>query len=160
MLDSYIDLFKTKIEKMENKVRKFKLISLSMLYGKYVWGSEKPEESDCSGTVCLPLLIMGYNIRVTADRLKELFKENAKGYDENEVQAIFYLKDGIAKHVTPMVGKGMVVNAQGGEEIRLEKAMDVVQRYEAKGYKAVIKKLDFKDLEGIDEVHGLDEELA
>ena len=160
MLDNYIDLFKKKIEKIENKVRKFKLISLSMLYGKYVWGSETPEESDCSGTVCLPLMVMGYKIRVTAERLRQLFKEKAEEYDENEVQAIFYIKEGKAKHVTPIVGEGMVVNAQGGEEIRLEKALDVIKRYKTRGYEAEIKKLSFADLEGLNEVYGLDEELS
>lgn len=165
LIDNYFKLFEQKIEQLkdknvlETKVRLFKLISLSMLYGQYVWGSEKPEETDCSGTVCLPLMILGYNVRVTAQRLRELFKERAKEYSENDVQAIFYIKDGKAKHVTPVVGEGMVVNAQGGKEVKLEKALDVIKRYKERGYEAEIKKLDFNDIENIDEVHGLDEEL-
>jgi hypothetical protein len=160
MIDNYIELFKKKIEKMENKVRKFKLISLSMLYGEYKWGEETPESSDCSGTICLPLMVMGYSVRVTAERLRQLFKETAFEYSDNELQAVFYIKDSKAKHVTPIIGEGMVVNAQGGKEIKLEKALDVIKRYKDKGYKIELRKLDFKDLENIDEVHGLDKELV
>lgn len=160
MLKEYINLFENKIDKMENKVRKFKLIALSQLYGKYSWGSEKVEETDCSGTVCLPLMILGYPIRVTAARLEELFKEEATEYSENEVQAVFYSKDNKVKHVTPIVGEGMIVNASGyKEEIKLEKAIDVIKEYKNRGYTAKIKKLNFDDLEGVEEVYGLDEEL-
>ena len=161
MLNEYINLFEKKIEKMENKVRKFKLITLSQLFGKYTWGSENVEETDCSGTVCLPLMILGYPIRVTAARLEELFKEEATEYSENEVQAIFYFKDGKVKHVTPIVGEGMIVNASGyKEEIKLEKAINVIKEYKERGYTSKIKKLNFSDLEGIEEVFGLDEELS
>ena len=166
ILDNYFDLFKEKIKVLKDKnvieseVRLFKLIALSMLYGKYQWVSEKPEETDCSGTVCLPLMILGYPIRVTAERLRELFKEKATDYSENEVQAVFYIKDNKAKHITPVVGEGMVVNAQGGKEVKLEKALDVIKRYKERGYKAEIKKLDFEDIKGIEEVFGLDDELS
>jgi len=133
---------------------RFRAFALKLLGAPYLWGAEGPEGTDCSGTVCFSLWMMGHNIRVTADVLyRELFIKPAKEYLEDEIQAVFYvatknqvygpgkvLKVGQARHVTPLVGRNVVLNA--GEHVTLETAAYICQWFETRDCTAVWRTMD------------------
>ena len=106
---------------------KFRAYALQMLDAEYAWGKENVFGSDCSGTVCLPLMLLGYSIRTTADTLyRKVFTESVAEKDRNDaskIMAVFYLtntpmqrrgtelpKD-YGRHVTPVVGEWVVLEA-------------------------------------------------
>lgn len=69
----------------------------------YVWGTQSPKESDCSGSVCTAMsLATGRAVRTTADGLyKEFFTEDAADLSDGKfLYAAFFLdKHGRAVHV-------------------------------------------------------------
>ena len=105
------------------EAEKFRAFALQMLEAQYAWGQENLFGSDCSGTVCLPLMLLGYAIRTTADRLyRMVFTEAVSQGQQNDlskIMAVFYvtntavadrrrgweLPEGYARHVTPVVGE-------------------------------------------------------
>ena len=111
------------------EAEKFRALALQMLEAQYVWGKENLYGSDCSGTVCLPLMLLGYAIRTTADQLYRLvFTDPVREKDKRDfskIIAVFYLTKervadtrrsmelpkGYARHVTPVVGEWVVLEA-------------------------------------------------
>lgn len=97
----------------------------------YEWGKENLAGADCSGTVCYPLIRMGYRIRTTADDLyRRIFTrpvhDAAAETDPERVLAVFYvmrekwekldgteMPAGAVRHVTPVVGQYVVLHADG-----------------------------------------------
>ena len=63
----------------------------------YGWGKENLLECDCSGSVCLPLLMMEYDIRMTADDLyRQVFTDIPTEVEQEapkKVMAVFYGDD-------------------------------------------------------------------
>jgi hypothetical protein len=107
---------------------------LASLYSgtEYKGGKESFEsDADCSGTVCGPLLMLGYNIRTTADGLyRHIFTKSVKMIpdvleDPERVFALFFLTNqsrihfdrevpaGYAIHVAPIVGRYTALHAHG-----------------------------------------------
>lgn len=114
---------------------RFRFWCMTLIGLPYLWGQENPiTGTDCSGSVCFPLLMMGYRIRVTADVLfRELFtSEETPGYDRHAIEAVFCtattdqthgdrtVSKGTAIHVMPIVGEGVVVNA-AYPEVQIER---------------------------------------
>lgn len=114
----------------------------------YEWGGEDITGADCSGTVCGPLMMMGWRIRGTADDLyKLIFTNNVRKNNRDEFSdcpmAIFYVSDvewtklsgkvmpaGTVRHVTPVVGYNVVLQASWVKDhIRLYDADTIVKRY-------------------------------
>ncbi len=107
--------------------QKFRAYALQMLDAQYAWGRENVFGSDCSGTVCLPLMLLGYSIGTTADTLyRRVFTEAVVDRDQNDpskIMAVFYLTNApavrrgkelpkdYARHVTPVVGEWVVLEA-------------------------------------------------
>lgn len=98
------------------------------LYGglPYMGGKENfTYGADCSGTVCGPLYLMGYDIRCTANDLyRELFTDEVSNFEPNdEIVAVFYktqalrehfgvqVSPGYVTHVAPVIGRYVVQNA-------------------------------------------------
>ena len=126
----------------------------------YKWGWENPEGTDCSGTVCYPLIMTGYKIRTTADDLyRKIFTKPVSQVSEvdlNRVLAVFYVMQrawtkldgtkmpaGSVRHVTPVVGEYVVLHADWNKnEILLKTAKSVRLDYEARGAKAVWRELN------------------
>ncbi|MCQ2596006.1 MAG: hypothetical protein MJ196_12160 [Treponemataceae bacterium] len=89
---------------------------------KYSLGKENRLMSDCSGSVCLGLLLAtGCSIRVTADYLyRKFFTEKTGG--EGDIKAAFFIsaynqnlggsfyKAGVVSHVAGFAGKDVVLN--------------------------------------------------
>jgi hypothetical protein len=136
-----IQAWKHRVDSAE-KAEVFRSYASLLLDAPYVWGSEGPEGTDCSGTVCFPLWLMGYNIRVSADVLyKELFTIKPKNeMDLSKIMAVFYITKvekthydrivpaGTATHVTPVVGHNVVLNA--AETVTLDTAREVREYFE------------------------------
>lgn len=127
----------------------------------YEWGKETPWGTDCSGTVCYPLIRMGFKIRTTADDLyKRVFTINvpdSKLQDLSRVMVVFYIATkpwtklsgekmpaGSARHVTPVVGRYVVCQANWKQDkIYLDTAYNVRVNMEP-GCEAVWREIDWK----------------
>ena len=88
-----------------------------MQFLKYESGKENLLRSDCSGSVCLALLLAtGCSIRVTADALYRIYFTLVVEDDEG-IQAAFFLnKDGKAVHIAGYMGHGLFMNESSIEE--------------------------------------------
>jgi hypothetical protein len=141
-------------------VQKYRKFALDLEGLPYRWGSENPLlGTDCSGSVCYPLLAMGYQIRTTADDLmNRLFTITPRAeYTLDKIMAVFYVTRkakqhgdrevpaGTAVHVTPVVGLYVVLNA--GDPVKLMTAKAVRMWYEKKNCDAVWREIDFQALE-------------
>ncbi len=134
----------------------FRLFAGLLLDAPYAWGEEHPGGTDCSGTLAFPLYLMGYNVRLTADGfLRHIYRVEAQNLsDLGQIAAVFYVARtrrrhgsrivdaGTAVHVTPVVGQGVVLNAQAGKLARLQAAGIVADEYARKGCDAVRRRLD------------------
>lgn len=132
----------------------------------YEWGKENPYGTDCSGTICYPLMRMGYKIRTTADELyRKLFTITPRNdLDLEKVMAVFYVMQkawtklsgelmpaGSVRHVTPVVGRYVVVDADySRDQIVLKTAKEVRLEVEAKGAVAVWKELNWESVKRYD----------
>ena len=85
------------------------------LYGglPYMGGKENfIYGADCSGCVCGPLYLMGYDIRCTADDLyHKIFTEEVVDHEaRDEIQAAFYITREPTRHFDQMVPAGHVTH--------------------------------------------------
>ncbi len=134
----------------------FRKFALDLLEAPYVWGGENMLGTDCSGSICFPLLCMGYRIRSTADDLlKNVFTHYVSNeLDLDKIMAVFYVtrkqrnhgdrkvKKGTAIHVTPVVGKYVVLNA--GNPVILSTAKQIRLWYEKRDCEAVWREINME----------------
>ena len=129
-----------------------------MQFLKYESGKENLTSSDCSGSVCLALLLAtGYAIRVTADSLyrKYFTKKNP---DKNDIQAAFFItlydrklgsrvyKENEVCHVAGVCGKDVVLNCvEPYSELR--SLNDMKPYYQANDYRIIIRGLNRETLQ-------------
>jgi len=159
--------------KMSEK-EKFVYFLLLQYRSPYGWGKENPITADCSGSVCLALMMAtGLSIRTTADGLlKKFFTIRNPGKDL--LQAAFFItrtdkrhgsriaKKGEAVHVAGLIGDNVIFNAvEPYAEIRTLESVKL--EYGFKGCDTVIRGLDMQALktahrDGTD-LFGLDAEL-
>ena len=145
----------------------------------YEWGKENPYGTDCSGTVCYPLIRMGHEIRATADALyRKIFTIPVGDEDDldlDKIISVFYVMQkswlklsgeimpkGTVRHVTPVVGRYAVCDADWGrDQIILKTAKEVRVDFESKGAIAIWREINWdavKKYEG-KLFYGLDKEL-
>lgn len=93
-----------------DKYRYFLLMQYRSPYG---WGKENPMTADCSGSVCLALMMAtGLTVRTTADGLlKEFFTVKAPKSDD--IQAAFFIARTDRKHGDRIAKKGEAVHVAG-----------------------------------------------
>ena len=129
-----------------------------MQFLKYESGKENLTSSDCSGSVCLALLLAtGCAIRVTADSLyrKYFTKKNP---DKNDIQAAFFItlydrklgsrvyKENEVCHVAGVCGKDVVLNCvEPYSELR--SLNDMKPYYQANDYRIIVRGLDRETLQ-------------
>ena len=129
-----------------------------MQFLKYESGKENLTSSDCSGSVCLALLLAtGCAIRVTADSLyrKYFTKKNP---DKNDIQAAFFItlydrklgsrvyKENEVCHVAGVCGKDVVLNCvEPYSEFR--SLNDMKPYYQANDYRIIVRGLDRETLQ-------------
>ncbi len=127
----------------------------------YEYGKETPLGADCSGTISYPLIKMGYKIRTTADELcRKIFTDRVAEKDEldlDRIMAVFYVMNkpwtklsgekmpvGTVRHVTPVVGRYVVCDADWGrDQIILKTAKDVRMQFEGIGANAVWREINW-----------------
>ena len=91
--------------KMSEK-EKFVYFLLLQYRSPYGWGKENPVTADCSGSVCLALMMAtGFSIRTTADGLlKKFFTIRNPGKDL--LQAAFFITRTDKRHGSRIAKKG------------------------------------------------------
>ncbi len=129
----------------------------------YEWGKETPYGADCSGTVCYPLIKMGLYIRGTAQQLyASIFTRLVRPVNEldmDRVLAVFYVMPkpwkkldgtpmpaGSVRHVTPVIGRYCVIDADWErDQILIKTAKEVRVYLEGFGAEAVWRELNLEN---------------
>lgn len=129
-----------------------------MQFLHYVSGKENLLEADCSGSVCLALLLAtGCSIRVTADALYRKFftKKNSEAGD---IKAAFFISnydrklgnrlyhEGECAHVAGVAGTDVVLNCVEPYAV-LRSLSDMRPVYNAMDYTVVVRGLDRRALQ-------------
>ncbi|MDR2865240.1 MAG: C40 family peptidase [Spirochaetaceae bacterium] len=142
---SIFELEQKQFEAM-SEAERFVYFLLLQYKGKYLWGKETPEGSDCSGAVCLALCAStGLLIRTTANDLyKRVF---TKPQTKNGINAAFFIdKKNTAVHVAGLLDEGVVLNSQE-PTARIRALPDISKWFEKEGCRTEIRGLDRAALE-------------
>ena len=136
-----------------SEVQRYQYYLGRMQFLLYTSGKENLLESDCSGSVCLALLLStGCSIRVTADALYRKFFTK-KNPDKNDIQAVFFIsnydrrlggrlyKEGECAHVAGVAGTDVVLNCVEPCAV-LRSISDMRPVYNAMDYTVVVRGLD------------------
>lgn len=129
-----------------------------MQFLKYELGKENLQQTDCSGSVCLALLLStGCSIRVTADALyKNYF--TVKNPEKDDIKAAFFItlydrkmgnrlyKEDEVCHVAGICGTDVVLNCVEPYSV-LRSLSDMKPFYQANDYKVVVRGLNREALE-------------
>lgn len=129
-----------------------------MQFLKYELGKENLHQTDCSGSVCLALLLStGCSIRVTADALyKNYF--TVKNPEKDDIKAAFFItlydrklgtrlyKEDEVCHVAGICGTDVVLNCVEPYSV-LRSLSDMKPFYQANDYKVVVRGLNREALE-------------
>ena len=153
---------------------KFRYFLMLQYRSPYGWGKENPMTADCSGSVCLALMMAtGLKVRTTADGLlRKFFTE--KVVSKDGITAAFFLartdrkhgnriaKKGEAVHVAGLLGEGVAFNCvEPFAEIRTLESLKL--EYGFRGCDVIVRGLNRGALEKAskegNELFGLDEEL-
>jgi len=143
---------KRKFERM-NELQKFIYFLLKQFGSPYGWGKENPEESDCSGAICMALFAAtGFLIRTTADDLyKRVFTEQYPKPDQ--IRAVFFLTKknqqhgdrmvaaGTATHIAGILEDGILFNSQE-PYAKVRKIIEVSDWYQRNGYEVAVRGLN------------------
>ena len=140
------------------EVQRYQYYLGRMQFLHYVSGKENLLEADCSGSVCLALLLAtGCGIRVTADTLYKKFFTK-KNPDKSDIQAVFFISnydrklgnrlyhEGECAHVAGLAGTDVVLNCVEPYAV-LRSVSDMRPVYNAMDYTVVVRGLDRKALQ-------------
>lgn len=146
------------IYNMEDEGERVAYLVRLLWHSDYVWGGEHLGGTDCSGSICFALNLLGYPVRVSADYMmknycKDIVKEPQPG------DLIFYLKssDGRAYHVAVVSDNLNVLNAQDSFIDTPVSRSYVTQRLN--DGRMVIRRLDFDAIKAKPVSYGLDKEM-
>ena len=140
------------------EVERYRYFLGRMQFLKYESGKENLTSSDCSGSVCLALLLAtGCAIRVTADSLYRKYFTK-KSPDKNDIQAAFFItlydrklgsrvyKENEVCHVAGLCGRDVVLNCvEPYSELR--SLSDMKPYYQANDYRIIVRGLDREALQ-------------
>ncbi len=141
-----------------NETERYRYFLGRMQFLRYESGKENMISSDCSGSVCLALLLAtGCSIRVTADALfKKYFTK--KNPEKNDIQAAFFItlydrklgnrlyKENEVCHVAGVCGTDVVLNCVEPYSV-LRSLSDMKPFYQANDYRVVVRGLDREALQ-------------
>ena len=125
--------------------QRFRYWAFKLIDAEYKLGRENILQTDCSGTVCWPLLCMGYNIRITAEELMEtVFTRQAAYASMTRTQALFFRKgDGQVIHVAPFVGPDVCLNA--GDPVQVRTSQFLIHWFESESHAdAIWREIDWE----------------
>lgn len=81
-------------------------------HSPYVWGSEHIGGTDCSGSVCFALYLMGYNVRVTANDIYNMMTKDCLPTVAPGCLAFWWTKDKKRiRHVAVFSDGDIIMNA-------------------------------------------------
>ncbi len=145
-LNKWAELQQKKLS-ISDPITRFRFFALSMVGAKYELGRENILQTDCSGSVCWPLYAgLSLNIRVNADTLwKELFLLTGHADDYmKEIMAYFFIIGPRATHVSPVVGRGVVLDAAAnGRNADIRALEPMLDWYIDNGYSVELRRLDW-----------------
>ena len=141
-----------------NEAERYRYFLGRMQFLRYESGKENMISSDCSGSVCLALLLAtGCSIRVTADALfKKYFTK--KNPDKDDIQAAFFItlydrklgsrlyRENEVCHVAGVCGTDVVLNCVEPYSV-LRSLSDMKPFYQANDYRVVVRGLDREALQ-------------
>ena len=141
-----------------NEAERYRYFLGRMQFLRYESGKENMISSDCSGSVCLALLLAtGCSIRVTADALfKKYFTK--KNPEKNDIQAAFFItlydrklgnrlyRENEVCHVAGVCGTDVVLNCVEPYSV-LRSLSDMKPFYQANDYRVVVRGLDREALQ-------------
>lgn len=140
------------------EVQRYQYYLGRMQFLHYVSGKENLLEADCSGSVCLALLLAtGCSIRVTADALYRKFFTR-KNPEATDIKAVFFISnydrkienrlyhEGECAHVAGVAGTDVVLNCVEPYAV-LRSISDMRPVYNAMDYAVVVRGLDRKALQ-------------
>ena len=114
------------------KEDQFKLYTLLFANAPYTWGAENILETDCSGLICGPLILMGHEIRITADQI--LMKLTKLHGTPKDVGLVFFMDgEDKATHCGILISPTVVMHASGTRGVVIESLESVVAEYVYKG---------------------------
>jgi cell wall-associated NlpC family hydrolase len=149
-----MSLWREKFEGLK-KEEQFKNLALLYYSAPYEWGHEIPLGTDCSGLICGPLILMGHEIRITADQIRTMLCS-----PHGTTDLIFFLRDDKATHVGIILDRGSVIHASGDRGVVIEDLGSLIKEYERKGETYEINSLDFTQVKkNIGLVYDLDTDL-
>ena len=126
----------------------FRFFCAKLLDADYVMGKENIFETDCSGTICFPLYCLGLNIRTTAQFLyNRIFIVEAGDFRKylGRVLAVFYGRHGNITHVSPIVGRGVILDAVDPDQpVQLKAMAPVMGWYEDHDYSIHVREIDWE----------------
>lgn len=169
-----MSLWREKYE-LASREEKVRLLAYLYLDAPYVWGSEAPGGTDCSGLICGIFTFMGIPIRVTAtDLMNKVFtKDTDATYEKGKVKAGFLVANndydtpdgirvaGTARHVGLLYGTNLFLHATYPAGTVVEAVADVRDSYYERDARMVWKELDWEALQLMKgETYGLDRELV
>jgi cell wall-associated NlpC family hydrolase len=137
-----MSLWREKFEGLK-KEEQFKNLALLYYSAPYEWGHEIPLGTDCSGLICGPLILMGHEVRVTADQIMK----NMTSAVVASSNLIFFVKDGKAGHCGIYIGSHAMIHASGERGVVIESTEIVEEEYRLKGYTSIYRELDFDKVE-------------
>ena len=167
-----LSLWRQKYEK-SSLAEKFRRMTDLFMGAEYVWGKENILECDCSGLICGALIMMGYNVRVTATQLKEIVDTDGIERHPDKIHLIFFIASedydtpsgrrsaGTVRHVGIVASDDIVLHASHPKGVAYERIEELVDRYNSKGCYTLIAPLNWnkvRQMEG--KAYGLDEEVT
>lgn len=157
-----LSLFRERYEKL-NRVEQFMVLKNLYEGASYVMGEENIERTDCSGLICGVLTLMGNEIRINANDIKNLLTipDNIM-YDPLKIKLLFYVNDEKeAKHVGIICPNSILFHSSHPNGARFESIRAVNSRYKDRGLTPHVAMLDFTKVdENTGLIYGLDEELT
>lgn len=119
-----MSLWREKFEGL-SKEEQFKNLALTYYGAPYEWGHEIALGTDCSGLICGPLILMGHEVRITADQLLKTCTS------QTFVENVFFMynQEKKAHHCGIILDKGACIHASGKRGVVIESIESVKNEY-------------------------------
>jgi len=154
-----VKMIKKHLKNMDPEHKLVYIVNL-LWNSQYSWGNERLGDTDCSGTICWGLYLMGFNIRITAEEMANKMTDPHKGAPSLGNLLFFKHEDrDTMRHVALFVEKDILLNAQfkatyrRWEEVIAERHNQPFEIHQINWNKVLT-------LSNNKEMYGLDEEIT
>lgn len=149
--ERFLELVRTHVKGMDRSRRLAYLVRF-FWHSAYEWGHEIITGTDCSGMVCGALLMMGYNVRTTAQGLKDFLTEGTWITHPRCGDLAFYSVVGTGKvvHVAVVSDNWVLMSAEAPNTLDVPFEMAVRERME-KGQEIEFRRVNWEAVKVIGE---------